>query len=263
MNPRFRALLAVLALLQVAPVDAQTRADNRSGRIGGQVSDTAGRRLQGAHVTIQLVQDSTTPSNLRVAPRSTTADTAGRFAFDSLTPGRYAIRSAMIGLGRWQDTVRVDAARSTTVSIRMTEDVAARFYRETETLNAASWQPVLVFTDEATDVPPCPRNLQASVTLAGDTIIVTGCEFFGHGWPNLRGGVHRYGSTIVLDVVPVEGTGIGAIVFERRYRAKILVREPASYILYVRLNIMSKTLDSELVTTRFVDLVRRTIEAPH
>lgn len=66
----------------------------------------------------------------------------------------------------------------------------------------------------------------------------------------------------MLDVVPLEYSETAAIVFERRYRAKILVREPASYVLYVRLNIMSRTLDSELVTTRIVDLVRHTVETP-
>jgi len=55
---------------------------------------------------------------------------------------------------------------------------------------------------------------------------------------------------------------IGEMMTARRYRAKILVREPASYVLYVRLNITSRTLDSELVTTRYVDLVRHTVEAP-
>jgi hypothetical protein len=168
----------------------------------------------------------------------------------------------MIGLGRWQDTVFVDAGHFKSVSIRMSEDVSTRLYRENDMLNAAFWQPVLIFTDEASDVPPCPQNLQASVALARDTIVVTGCEFFGHGWPNLRGGVNRYGSTIVLDVVPIESAETGAIVVERRYRAKILVREPARYVLHVRLNIMSRTLDSELVTTRIVDLVRGTVEPP-
>ena len=262
MESGVRAALVLLVLFQVAPANAQVGAGNRFGRIGGEVSDTTGRRLQGAHVAIQLVQDPKTPSNLRFAQRTTTADSAGRFAFDSLPAGRYAIRSVMIGLGRWQDTVVVDAGRSTDVSIRMGEDLMTRLWRENRALNAASWQPVLIFTDEASDVPPCPRNLQASVTLAGDTIVVTGCEFFGHGWPNLRGGVNRYGSTIVLDVVPIESGETAAIVFERRYRAKIVVREPASYVLYVRLNITSRTLDSELVTTRIVDLVRRTIETP-
>jgi len=261
MDAGVRAALAVVVLVQVAAT-ASGQAGTRSARLGGEISDTAGRRLQGAHVTIQLVQDPRTPSNLRFTPRSTTTDSGGRFAFDSLPPGRYAIRSLMIGLGRWQDTVLVEAGHSNSVSIRMSEDLSARLYRENDMLNTVFWQPVLIFTDEASDVPPCPKDLQASVTLARDTIVVTGCEFFGHGWPNLRGGVNRYGSTIVLDLVPIESAGIGAIVFERRYRAKILVREPARYVLYVRLNIMSRTLDSELVTTRIVDLVRRTVEPP-
>lgn len=255
----FRPALAFLALFQVATASGQVPAGS-FGRIGGEIRDTAGRRLQGAHVSIQLVQDPRTPSNLRFAPRSTNTDGGGRFAFDSLPAGRYAIRSLMIGLGRWQDTVMVDTNRPTDLSIRMSEDVFSRLDRENQTLNAASWEPVLVFTDEASDVPPCPKDLQASVALVGDTIVVTGCEFFGHGWPSLRGGVNRYGSTIVLDIVPVESRDVGAIVFERRYRAKILVREPARYVLYVRLNITSRTLDSELVTTRIVDLAQRTIE---
>ena len=261
MQAAVRATLAVLLLFGVGAADAQIPAGTGSGRLAGEIGDTAGRHLHGAHVTIQLVQDPKTPSNLRFAPRSTTADSAGRFAFDSLPAGRYAIRSLMIGLGRWQDTVSVAPGRSTNLSIRMTEDLGTRFYRENSALNAASWQPVLIFT-EASDVPPCPRNLQASVTLAADTIVVTGCQFFGHVGPTLRGGVHRYGSTIVLDVVPVESGETGAMVSERRYRAKILVPEPASYVLYVRLNIMSRSLDSELVTTRIVDLIRHTIEAP-
>jgi hypothetical protein len=170
----------------------------------------------------------------------------------------------MFGLGRWQDTVMVDILRPTDLSIRMGEDEAlealARMFTELETLNAATWQPILIFTDEASDVPPCPRDLQASVTLVGDTVVVTGCEFFGSGFPNLRGSVNRYGSRIVLDIVPVASGLTAAVVFERRYRAKILLRERARYVLYVRLNIASRTLDSELVTTRVVDLAQGTIE---
>jgi hypothetical protein len=261
MQAAVRATLAVLLLFGVTATGAQVPAGTRSGRLAGEIGDTAGRRLPGAHITIELVQDPKTPSNLRFAPRSTTADSTGRFAFDSLPAGRYAIRSLMIGLRRWQDTVSVASGRPTKLSIRMSEDLVTRLYRENQALNAASWQPVLIFT-ESSDVPPCPTNLQASVTLAGDTIVVTGCEFFGHVGPTLVGGVHRYGFTIVLDVVPIESGETGAIVSERRYRAKILVPEPARYVLYVRLNIMSRTLDSELVTTRIVDLIRHTIEAP-
>jgi len=263
MNVVYGATFAALLLSDIASAHAQAGADHRSGSLGGDVADTTGRRLQGAHVTIQLVQDPViTPSNLWFSPRSTSTDSAGRFTFDSLPPGRYAVRSLMIGLGRWQDTVSVDDAHPTTLSIRMAEDLLTRLYEENERLNEASWQPVLSFTDEASDAPPCPEDLRPSVTLAGDTIVVTGCEFFGHGWPNLRGGVHRYGSAIVLDVVPVESAEYAAMVSERRYRAKILVGEHASYTLYVRLNIASRTLDSELVTIRTVDLVRRTVEVP-
>jgi hypothetical protein len=208
-----RAGLVLFVLFQVVTADAQVGRGTRSGRIVGEIRDTAGRRLHGAHVAIQLVQGPRTPSNLRFAPRSTNADSSGSFAFDSLPAGRYAIRSLMIGLGRWQDTIVVDAGRSTNVSIRMREDLSARLGRENDALNAASWQPLLIFTDEASDVPPCPSNLKASVTLVADTIVVTGCEFFGHGWPNLRGGVNRYGSTIVLDVVPVESSAVAPIGF--------------------------------------------------
>src|SRR5882762_10910060 len=197
MRTLVRACFAVLVLCDVATASAQV--PTGTARLAGEVSDTGGRRLGGAHVSIQLVQDARTASNRRFAPRSTTADSAGHFSFDRLPAGRYAIRSLMIGMGRWQDTVQVDAGRSNNVSIRMGEDPATRWYRENEALNAASWQPVLIFTDEASDVPPCPRNLQASVTLAGDTIVVTGCEFFGQMGPTLRGGVNRYGSAIVLD----------------------------------------------------------------
>jgi hypothetical protein len=168
----------------------------------------------------------------------------------------------MIGMGRWQDTVLVEGSRATTVSIRMGESESMRFDRENATLNEASWQPVLIFTDEATDIPPCLPDSQASVSLVGDTIVVTGCEVFPHGFPNLRAAVSRFGSSVVLDVVPVHWSEIAAIVSERRYRAKILLREPARYVLHVRLNIMSRTLDSELVTTRIVDLVEHTVRTP-
>jgi hypothetical protein len=258
MRMLIRAGFAVLILLEIATASAQV--PTGTARLAGQVSDTAGRGLRGAHVSIQLIQDVRTPSNHRFAPRSTTADSAGRFGFDRLPGGRYAIRSLMIGLARWQDTVQVEAGRSTDVAIRMSEDPTTRWYRENEALNAASWQPILIFTEHDSDVRSCSTNVQA-VTLVGDTIVVTGCEVFGHVGPTLRGGVHRYGSAIVLDVVPVESIDIAAMMTARRYRAKILVREPASYVLYVRLNIASRTLDSELVTTRLVDLVRRTIES--
>jgi len=258
MQTLMRAAFAVMVVLEVAT--ASTQVPTGTARLTGEVSDTAGRRLGGAHVSIQLVQNARTASNRRFAPRSTSTDSAGRFAFDRLPAGRYAIRSLMIGMGRWHDTVQVDASRSTDVSIRMGEDRATRWYRENEALNAASWQPTLSFTDEESDVRSCAANLQA-VTLVGDTIVVTGCEVFGHLGPTLRGGVNRYGSAIVLDVVPVESSDVAAMMTARHYRAKILVREPASYVLYVRVNITSRTLDSELVTTRYVDLVRRTVEA--
>ena len=254
-----RAGLAVLVLFEVATANAQV--PTGTARLTGEVSDTAGRGLGGAHVSIQLVQDVRTASNRRFAPRSTTADSAGHFSFDRLPAGRYAIRSLMIGMVRWQDTVQVDAGRSRDVSIRMGEGPATRWYRENETLNAASWQPALTFTDEDSDIRSCTTSL-AAVTLVADTIVITGCEVFGQVGPTLRGGVNRYGSAIVLDVVPVQSIDIGEMMTARRYRAKILVREPASYVLYVRLNITSSTLDSELVTTRYVDLVRRTVEAP-
>ncbi len=259
MRTLMRAGLAGFVLLRVAVAGAQV--PTGTARLAGEVSDTAGRRLPGAHISIQLVQDVKTPSNVRFTPRSTTADTAGRFAFDRLPAGRYAVRAVMIGLGRWQDTVLVGGGRSPDVSIRMGEDLATRYYRENETLNAAAWQPTLIFTEQDSDIRSCATSL-ATVTLVGDTIIVTGCEVFGQMGPTLRGGVHRYGSAIVLDVVPVQSIDIGEMMTARRYRAKILVREPASYVLYVRLNITSRTLDSELVTTRYVDLVRHTVEAP-
>jgi len=258
MRTLVRACFAVLVLCEVATASGQV--PTGTARLAGEVSDTGGRRLRGAHVSIQLVQDARTASNLRFAPRSTTADSTGHFSFDRLPAGRYAIRSLMIGMGRWQDTVQVDAGRSNNVSIRMGEDPATRWYRENEALNAASWQPVLIFTDQDSDIRSCATSL-ATVTLVADTIVVTGCEVFGQMGPTLRGGVNRYGSAIVLDVVPVQSIDIGEMMTARRYRAKILVREPASYVLYVRLNITSRTLDSELVTTRYVDLVRHTVEA--
>jgi hypothetical protein len=113
MRTLVRACFAVLVLYEAATASAQV--PTGTARLAGEVSDTGGRRLRGAYISIQLVQDVRTPSNHRFAPRSTTADSAG---------------------------------------------------------------------------------------------------------------------------------------------------EPASYVLYVRLNIMSRTLDSELVTTRYLDLVRRTVDAP-
>jgi hypothetical protein len=258
MQTLVRAAFAVLVVLEVASASAQV--PTGTARLAGEVSDTAGRRLGGAHVSIQLVQDALTASNRRFAPRSATADSVGHFSFDRLPAGRYAIRSLMIGMRRWQDTVQVDSGRSTDVSIRMGDDLATRWYRENEALNAASWQPVLIFTDQDSDIRSCATSLVA-VTLVADTIVVTGCEVFGQMGPTLRGGVNRYGSAIVLDVVPVQSIGIGEMMTARRYRAKIMVREPASFVLYVRLNITSRTLDSELVTTRYVDLVRHTVEA--
>src|SRR5882762_3742571 len=258
MRTLVRACFAVLVLCDVATASAQV--PTGTARLAGEVSDTGGRRLGGAHVSIQLVQDARTASNRRFAPQSTTADSAGHFSFDRLPAGRYAVRSLMIGMRRWQDTVLVDASRSTDVSIRMGEDPATRWYRENEALNAASWQPVLIFTDQDSDPRSCAGS-PVAVTLVADTIVVTGCEVFGQMGPTLRGGVNRYGSAILLDVVPVQSIDIGEMMTARRYRAKILVREPASYVLYVRLNITSRTLDSELVTTRYVDLVRHTVEA--
>lgn len=263
MRCHHRVAFAVLVALSTRSSEVPAQATSALGRIVGTVADSAGHRLRGAHISIQLVQDpATTPSNLWFEPRSATADSSARFAFDSLPPGRYGIRSLMVGMGRWQDTVLVEESHTTTVAIRMGESEFMRLDRENATLNEASWQPVLIFTDEATDVPPCSPGLQASVSLAGDTIVVTGCEVFPHGFPNLRAAVSRFGSSIVLDIVPVDWSAIAAIVFERRYRAKILLREPARYVLHVRLNILSRTLDSELVTTRIVDLVGHTVRPP-
>jgi hypothetical protein len=262
MQIAFPLSIAVM-LLQDASAVAQARAsDTASGRIAGEVSDTAGRPLQGARVAIQLVQRPDAPSNQYVSPRFSVTGPEGRFAFDSLSAGRYAIRVTMVGLGRRLDTVTVQRGRPTTWSIRIKEDVATRLYREQQQLVHASWHPTLSFTDEASDVPPCGGGVglrPPTVTLSADTIVVTGCEIFPHGWPRLVGRASRYGPDIVLDVVPVDDGQIGNVIFERRYRAKIVVPERARYVLHVRLNITSRTLDSELVTSQVVDLVEHTI----
>jgi hypothetical protein len=251
--------LSVAFVLLYAPAAiAQARAaDTTFGRIAGEVRDSTRRPLEGARVFIQLVQHPDTPSDLYVIPRLAVTGPEGRFAFDSVSAGRYVIRVIMGSLGRRFDTVTVHRGQLTTWSIRMKEDVATRLYRERQHLVRASWQPTLSFTDEANDAPPCRREVGASsatVTLSADTIVVTGCEVFPEGWPRLVGRASRYGTDIVLDVVPADDGQMGNVVFERRYRAKIVVPERARYGLHVRLNITC-----ELVTSQVVDLVEHTV----
>jgi len=47
-----------------------------------------------------------------------------------------------------------------------------------------------------------------------------------------------------------------------RYRAKIILPLPARYIVHVRLNLIARTLENEIVTTRVVDIAERRVEGP-
>jgi hypothetical protein len=237
------------------PALAQVQGPTPTGAIGGVVVDTGGRRLAGAHLVVHAVQDPATPSNLIFHPLTKAADERGEFRFDSLPAGRIAIRANYIGMGRELDTVVVTPGQMTRFTITMREDLFSRLWRENRALLAADWQPTLLFANGDSTAPACHPTGQASISLLGDTIMITGCESFSHGFPEFRAHVQRYGANIVLDVVPVDDGTIAAIVFERRYRARIIVPVRARYVVYVRLNLFGRSLENENVTSRVVDLV--------
>ncbi len=82
--PRIAAMV-LLASLASAPLAAQSIT---ASRVTGTVSDPAGSPVRGAFVTLE---------RRGVAFRTATTDQAGRFAFDLVPPGRYAVLAEQVG----------------------------------------------------------------------------------------------------------------------------------------------------------------------
>ena len=81
----------IIAVLGLAPVDAQQNA----GRISGTVTDTSGAFLPGAQVEIQ-----------QKGP-STVSDNQGQFTIANLAPGSYTVMVSYVGFSPFQASVTV------------------------------------------------------------------------------------------------------------------------------------------------------------
>ncbi len=167
-----RFILLGLALLLAAPA---VPADEAVGRLSGQVTDRSGAPVAAAPVTaVEL-------SSGRAL--SATTDTAGRYAFAALAPGRYRISVSAPGLETGErNQVELGAGAEALADFAL--DVARRkAYVE---VAATTERPLVVETDPRTPRQPMPAHDGADYlkTIPGFAVIRKGGT---DGDPVLRG----------------------------------------------------------------------------
>ncbi|HUU46916.1 MAG TPA: carboxypeptidase-like regulatory domain-containing protein, partial [Acidobacteriota bacterium] len=106
-----RLLFPCIAILIVAAPDGPRAAE--SGSIAGVILDSESRdTLVGASVYLPILG------------RGTAGNAGGRFAFDDLPPGFYAVQVSMIGYVRWrQENVEVRPGSATDLIVELTPTV--------------------------------------------------------------------------------------------------------------------------------------------
>src|SRR4051812_28973159 len=98
----------VPCLLALALAARPASAQESTGRVSGSVAESeTGRPIARATVT------------LRGTPFGAIADDSGRFIIPAVTPGRYAIRAQLIGYAPADDSLTVEAGRTTTLGLRV------------------------------------------------------------------------------------------------------------------------------------------------
>lgn len=228
------------------------------GRLAGRMVDTVGAPLQGGDISVRLIPDASTPSHQSIS-RHVAAQADGTFEFARLPAGRYVVRALLVGMAPVDDTVAVRGGETTKLQLRMAASIVERHARERRALADDVPQPTLTFTTRDIDPRTCPASREAAVTVQGDTITVTGCATFpamGHG---LKAHVARYGSTLVLDLMPQAPDELLSIASGLTYEARIHVPTRGAYTLHVRMNIQARDLDSYPVARRIVDTTTGTV----
>jgi outer membrane receptor protein involved in Fe transport len=106
---RFLTLLAVLSLLSIGTLQAQTAV---TGGIEGNVTDTSGAAVSGATVEATNIADSVT--------RNTVTNNDGAYRFPSLIPGTYTITVKKAGFAQFtRDATRIDAGIAVRIDAKL------------------------------------------------------------------------------------------------------------------------------------------------
>jgi hypothetical protein len=108
---RSLALAMVGVLVLVLPGRALAQSELRPGRIVGQVVDSAGAPVAGAHVVLR--QDDREIARTVTGPE-------GKFAFDRIRPGRYVVAAEKAGVGRGRGPVLVKSGEVSRIKITLT-----------------------------------------------------------------------------------------------------------------------------------------------
>jgi Ca-activated chloride channel family protein len=150
-------VMAMLLAWLGCAVNAQDR-----GVITGTVIDTAGAPMPG--VAVQLVGPET---------RKTTTDARGAFTFDLLRPGTYQLRFERSGFAAATQSVTVQAANTSQLTVRMAIDAAAKLperLRESRHADVAAPPPGTPLAATAAPVMAGSSGSMPSITPAPDLL---------------------------------------------------------------------------------------------
>jgi TonB-dependent receptor len=102
-----RVVTAVLSLVLLVSLANYSIAQQRSGSIGGTVTDQGGSALKGAQVSLQNPVE------------NVITDDQGRFFISGLAPGNYTLRITYVGFQTWTKDISVTAGQATDVPVQL------------------------------------------------------------------------------------------------------------------------------------------------
>jgi Carboxypeptidase regulatory-like domain len=193
----FREVLFAVALLLPAMLLAQAY----FGTVSGELTDTSGAVIQGAHLTL-TDQD-------KGFSYTTTSDSSGRYLFATIPPGLYTVLAEMPGFEKTgRNNIRVNVTENTTANLRMKVATASQTIEvEAQSQNLSTEDAVtgqVVNRKFINDLPLVDRyvldfvSLGPGITNSSDqnSVSDTGTNFVSNGSRNASADILMDGASI-------------------------------------------------------------------